>query len=100
MFVAGNAVVAVARVLGLLLQAYMWVVIIYALMSWVNPDPRNPIVRFISALAEPFLDTIRRLLPFARLGALDLSPLIGVLLIYGTQLFVVQSLLDFGARLR
>jgi len=76
--------------LGLLFQLinlYMWAIIIRALLSWVSPDPHNPIVRFLERLTEPALKPIRALLPPHRIG-IDLSPLIAVLLIQ----FLVQTL--------
>ncbi len=99
MFVGGNLIGTIAWILGMLLTAYTWVIIIYALMSWLSPDPYNPIVRFISSLAEPFLDTIRKLLPFARIGRVDLSPIIGILLIMATQRFLVGSLQQLAFQL-
>jgi YggT family protein len=98
MFVAGNFLGAVAEILGFALNAYMWVLIISALMSWVSPDPYNPIVRFIHAITDPLLDAIRRTLPFVA-GAIDFSPMIAILLIMFTQRFLVQSLMDMAMRL-
>lgn len=63
-----------------LINIYMWAIIIRALLSWVSPDPYNPIVRFLERLTEPVLRPIRRLLPPHRIG-IDLSPLIAVLAI-------------------
>ena len=60
MFVAGNLFTALASVLHMLLQAYIWVVIIRALISWVNPDPWNPIVQMLNRLTDPLLEPIRR----------------------------------------
>jgi YggT family protein len=99
MFVLANLISAVATVLDLVLNAYYWVVLIYAVMSWVSPDPGNPIVRFLHAVVDPFLDAIRRLLPFV-VGSIDFSPFIGILIIFFTQRFVVGSLHDLAARLR
>jgi len=70
-----------------LVNLYMWAIIIRALLSWVSPDPYNPIVRFLERLTEPVLRPIRKLLPPHRIG-IDLSPLIAVLLIQ----FLVQTL--------
>jgi len=67
-------------ILGLL-DVYTWVIIAAALMSWVNPDPRNPIVVFLRKVTEPVLAPIRRLLPPWKTGGLDLSPLIVLLVI-------------------
>lgn len=64
-----------------LLEVYFWVVLIRALISWVSPDPRNPIVRFLVLVTEPVLKPFRKLLPPHKLGGLDLSPLFVLLLI-------------------
>ena len=64
MFVLGNILFAVARVLDTLLSLYFWVVIISALLTWVRPDPYNPVVRTLNALTEPVLYRIRKWLPF------------------------------------
>jgi YggT family protein len=55
MFVFGNLIGAVAHILDWILEIYMWVIIISALLSWVNPDPYNPVVRFLRAVTEPVL---------------------------------------------
>ncbi len=99
MFVAGNFLAAVAQILSFVLTAYMWIIIIYAVMSWINPDPYNPIVQFIHRIVDPFLNTIRKILPFA-VGPLDLTPMIGILIILFTQRFVVGTLFDLSMRLR
>lgn len=72
------------------LQALWWLVIIAALVSWVSPDPRNPIVRFLYATTEPLFRPFRRLLPPSRTGGLDLSPLFVLLIIYVARSFVAR----------
>ena len=68
--------------LGLqILNLYSWVIIIRALVSWVNPDPYNPIVQILYKLTEPVLRPVRRLVPPRALGGLDLSPLIAILIL-------------------
>lgn len=103
MFVAGNFLSAAASVLHMLLQAYIWVVIIRALLSWVNPDPWNPIVQVLNRLTEPLLEPIRRKM-FRMMGyggmGLDLSPLILIAAIYFLDFFLVGTLQDMGGRLR
>lgn len=71
----------VVTIIHLVLTAYMWVVIISALLSWVNPDPYNPIVRFLRNLTEPVFWWVRSKLPFAVLGGFDLSPIVVILAI-------------------
>ncbi len=62
--------------LSKLLTVYMWIVIISAALSWVNPDPYNPIVRFLRNATEPLFYRIRRWMPFVMIGGFDLSPLV------------------------
>ena len=99
MFVAGDFLSAVAYVLGKLLDLYMWVVIIRALLSWVAPDPRNAIVRFITNLVDPVTYRISRIIP-TRIGMVDISPIILIALIWLAQRFVVAVLVDVGTRLQ
>jgi YggT family protein len=103
MFVAGNFLAALASVLHLLLQAYIWVVIIRALISWVNPDPWNPIVQTLNRLTDPLLEPIRRRM-FRMMGhggiGIDISPLILIAAIYFLDFFLVGTLTDIGMRMR
>ena len=103
MFVAGNVFTAMASVLHMLLQAYIWVVIIRALISWVNPDPWNPIVQMLNRLTDPLLEPIRRKM-FRMMGyggmGLDLSPLILIVAVYFLDFFLVGTLADIGMRVR
>ena len=91
MYVAGYFLMAIANVLNFVLLAFMWIVIIRAILSWVNPDPYNPIVRFI-------LYKIRTKLPI-NFGGIDLSPILVILAVYFLRDFVVKSLLRFSASL-
>ena len=100
MFVAGNFLIAVARVLDMALNIYWWIIIARAVLSWVNPDPYNPIVRFIYNATEPVLYRVRRTLPFAFIGGIDFSPVIVLAGILFLQLFLVQSLLQMAIQLR
>lgn len=94
-----NFLYALAQVIHLALQVYMWLVIARALLSWVNPDPYNPIVRFLYNVTEPVLYWLRRRVPLVY-GGLDLSPLAVILVIYLLDLFLVQSLVDWSLRLK
>lgn len=96
MFIFGNIILGIAEVLDWVLVAYMWVIIIRALISWVNPDPYNPIVQILNRLTEPVLRPIRRLLPLHNLG-IDLSPMIAVLAIIFLRIAVVRTLIRIGA---
>ena len=100
MFVAGNFLNALAQVLDVVLTLYMWVIIISALISWVNPDPNNPIVRFLHIATEPVLRPIRRNLTFRLRMGIDFSPIIAILCIMFLKYFLVQSLLDIAGKLR
>ena len=98
MFVAGNILLALATVADYLLWIYMWIIVARALISWVNPDPWNPIVQFLQKATEPVLYPIRRRVGL-RMG-FDLSPIIALLIIIFLQIAVVQSLKDMAVTLR
>jgi len=95
MFVFGDLLIAVARIVDTLLEIYKWVIIIAALLSWVNPDPYNPIVRFLYSVTEPVFRPIRRLIGY-RLGPIDISPIIVILAIIFIQSFLVRTLIKVG----
>ncbi|MEW5747090.1 MAG: YggT family protein [Nitrospirota bacterium] len=99
MFIFGNLVLAVANVLDILLDIYKWIIIITALISWVNPDPYNPIVRFLYSITEPVLTPIRRLIGY-RLGPIDISPLVVILAIIFIQKFLISSLFELGYKIK
>jgi len=98
-FILANLVEALAAVLNLLLNAYMWILVARALISWVNPDPHNPIVRFLYAATEPVLYRLRRSLPLYA-GGIDFSPIVVLVAIIFLQQFVVQSLYDLARSIR
>lgn len=85
----------VAYVLSWALDIYMWLIIARAILSWVNPDPYNPIVRFLYNVTEPVLAYLRRRLPLLY-GGLDLSPLVVLAVILFLKVFLVQTLLDYA----
>lgn len=91
MLIFANFLTAVATILDIVLTIFMWVIIARAILSWVSPDPYNPIVRFIHNVTEPVLYRARRLLPVS-FGGLDISPIIVLLAIIFLQTFVVKSL--------
>jgi YggT family protein len=99
MFLIGNLLAAVATLLSYALWLYMWIVIARAVISWVSPDPYNPIVQFLYRATEPVLEPIRRKIPGGGFG-IDFSPLILILAIYFVQMFLVGSLRDIALRLR
>ena len=98
MFVFSNLLIAIAKILDIGLSLYMYIVIARAVLSWVNPDPYNPIVRFLNSVTEPVLFRIRRKLPLF-FGGMDFSPIIVILAIIFVQTFVVQSLFQMAARI-
>lgn len=98
MFVAGNILQGLAYVLDTVLFLYMWLIIIRVLISWVNPDPWNPIVQFLSRATDPVLFVIRRRVGV--LGGIDVSPILAILLIMFLQYAVVQTIRDIGFRLQ
>ena len=98
MFILGNLLYAVAKVLSIALEVYMWVIIIRALISWVRPDPYSPVVRALHALTEPVLRPIRRLVGFG--VGIDISPMIAILVILFIKYFLIASLLDLAVRLK
>ena len=91
MFVFSNLLTAIAKVLDVVLVIFMWIVIARAILSWVSPDPYNPIVRFIHNITEPVLYQIRKRIP-VNFGGIDFSPIIVFLAIIFLQRFVVHSL--------
>ena len=99
MFILGNLLQATAQILDIILQLYMWVIIIRALLSWVNPDPYNPIVQFLYSITEPVLYRIPQLIPMSGIG-IDFSPIIVLLAIVFLQGFLVESLATLAVRLQ
>ena len=99
MFILGNLLQATAQILNIILQLYMWVIIIRALLSWVNPDPYNPIVQFLYSITEPVLYRIRQLIPMSGIG-IDFSPIIVLLAIVFLQGCLVESLAALAVRLQ
>jgi YggT family protein len=99
MFILSNFLTAVAKVLSIVLNLYMWLIIIRAVASWFSPDPYNQIYMFLIRITEPALGYVRRLLPL-RAGNVDLSPIIVILFIIFLQSFLVQSLYGIALSLR
>ena len=99
MFIIGNFLSATAQILKIVLELYMWIMIIRALLSWVNPDPYNPIVQFLNSITEPVLYRVRQLLPMGGVG-IDFSPMIVILIIIFLQSFLVSSIGMLAMRLQ
>ncbi len=94
-----NLLIAVARVIDMVLTLYMWIIIARAVVSWVNADPYNSIVRFLYSVTEPVLSAVRQRLSVSY-GGFDFSPILVILAIVFLQAFVVQSLLQMAVGLR
>jgi YggT family protein len=97
-FVLANMVQAIAYVLDTFLWIYFWIIIARAVISWVNPDPWNPIVQFLYRTTEPILKPVRRLLPST--GGIDLSPILVLVGIQVARMVVVNSLYDLARSIR
>ena len=97
MFVLSNFIMACARIVDVLLTLCYWLILIRAVISWVNPDPYNTIVIFLRRVTEPVLEPIRRIMPAS---GIDFSPIIAFLLIIFLKSFLVSTLIDLSYRLR
>jgi YggT family protein len=97
MFIAGNLLYALAVLVDALIWGYIIVLFARVLISWVNADPYNPLVRFLVGITEPVLRPIRRWLPFAGIG-IDLSPAVLMLVLYFLQVFLVRTLIQLAFR--
>jgi len=95
----GNIILGIASVLEVVLDIYKWIIIIRALISWVNPDPYNPIVQALTRLTEPVLRPLRKLAPPYKVGV-DLSPLIAILIILFLDYALIANLKHYAYSLR
>lgn len=100
MFVLSNFLVAAARILDIGLTVLYWLILIRALISWVHPDPYNPIVQFLYKATEPILYPIRKILPLGLRFGIDISSIIAFLAIMFLRSFLIKTLLDLAIRLR
>ncbi|MBU2540467.1 MAG: YggT family protein [Candidatus Omnitrophica bacterium] len=100
MFVLSNFVSALAQIVDVLLTIAYWLILIRALISWVNPDPYNPIVQILYKTTEPILYPIRKILPLDFRFGIDISPIIAFLAIFFLKSFLVKTLLDLSINLR
>jgi YggT family protein len=100
MFIFANFLAGVARVLDIGFTILYWLILIRALISWVSPDPYNPIVQFLYKTTEPILYPIRKFLPLGLRFGIDISPIIAFLAIIFLKLFLVKTLIDLSMRLR
>lgn len=98
MFILGNFILAVTKLINFAFDAYIIIIFARVVISWVNADPYNPIVRFLIQATEPLLSRIRRYVPL--LGGLDLSPMILILAIIFLQSLLVPTLQQIALNLR
>jgi YggT family protein len=98
MFVFGNFVTGIAYVVDMLLNIYFWIILIRAVLSWIQPNPYNPLVRIICKLVDPVTYKISRIIP-TRIGMIEFAPFILMITIVFLQRFLVRSLFDLGARM-
>ena len=99
MFIIGNLLLSIARVLDIIITVFYWIIIVRALISWVNPDPFNPIVQFLQRMTEPILSPIRRIFKM-QFWTIDISPIIAILCLIFIQNFFVRTLTDIALKLR
>ena len=99
MFLIANLLVALAQVLDYILWAYLWIIVGRVIISWVNADRYNPIVRFLYAATEPVLERLRRRLPLDVAGV-DFSPVAVWIAVLFLQHFLIRSLYDLANALR
>lgn len=97
MYVIAHPLLAIISILGTLLTLYSWVIIISALISWVNPDPYNPIVQILRKLTEPVYNRLRPYIPAA--GSFDLTPIAVILIIMFIQRGILPIFNDFALNL-
>jgi len=98
MFIISNFLKSIATILHILLNLYMWVFIIRALISWVSPDPYNPIVRFLYNVTDPVMNKVRRYISL-NFGGIDFTPMIVILGLIFLDSFLVPSLYELAHRL-
>ncbi|MGL4722761.1 MAG: YggT family protein [Desulfovibrionaceae bacterium] len=100
MIFLGNILQGIAEVLSMISSLYVWILIISAILSWIQPDPYNPIVRILRNLTEPLLYRVRKIIPFAYINGIDLSPFILILIIQLFKSIIVQSIFEYAIRLK
>jgi len=100
MFILANLLVALAGVLDITLTVLYWLILIRALISWVSPDPFNPVVEFLYKATEPILYPIRRILPPGFKFGIDLSPLLAFMAIIFIKSFLIKTLMDFSFKIK
>ncbi len=101
MFILADFIISAARLIHILFNVFFWLIFLRAVISWVNADPYNPIVRFLQESTEPVLAPVRRLLArFQGTIGMDFSPFVVVLIIWFLDSFVTATLMDLAFRLK
>jgi len=95
MFLFANLLFAIAQVLDYVLWAYAWILLGRVVVSYINADPNNPLIRFLYSATEPVLERVRAKLPITT-GGFDLSPIAVWLAVMFLQRFLVRSLYDLA----
>lgn len=99
MILFGNFIAAIARILDVVLMIYMWIIVIRAILSWVNVPSLYPVVVILHHLTEPALRPLRRIVPPHKVGGIDITPMIAILIILFLDSFIVKSLADYAQQL-
>lgn len=95
--IAGPILYAVFHILWI----YQWILIISIILSWVRPDPYNPIVRFLNSITYPVLNKVREWLPFLKAGMIDFSPIIvfvAIRILMNFIRYMMDSLMGIAVR--
>ena len=98
MFIISNFMHSLATIVDIILNLYMWILIIRAVLSWVNPDPYNPIVRFLHNITDPLIYRVQRILPL-QFGGIDLTPMVIIIAIIFLRSFIVPTLHQLAQQL-
>ncbi len=99
MYIIGNLLNSIAIIADMVLTLYMWIIIIRSLLTWVNPDPYNPIVRVLHQVTEPAFYQVRKYLPLSG-GGIDLSPIAIIFAIIFLQSFLIKTMKDIAMQLQ
>lgn len=100
MIIPANLLVGLAYAVKFVLDAYFWIVVGSAIVSWVNADPWNPIVRFLRSATSPVYQRLRRMMPFLATGGIDLAPMLVLVALFLAEKVIVGSLLDYAYLLK
>jgi len=100
MLILANLIYALATVLNILITILIFLILLRALISWVNADPYNPLVQFLYKTTEPLLQPLRRMLPVGFRAGIDISPIIALLILIFIRLFIVKTLIDLSFKIR